>query len=974
MAESILKPIFIKTFLFCLLLFGVTAQGGYGQTLEPGDIVITEFMADPDATNDSEGEYIELYNRRAVPININGFTLSDDGSNSHQIDNGGVLEIPAESFITLAKSGSPGFRPDYAYSSDGSFTLGNSGDEIVLTDTNGKVIARLNHSDSSKGTSLELNDVENVDASGQTNPSDYVESEASFGNADNGSPGSSGKTSTAESPKVRFVTTESTASENSGSGAVKVLLQHPDGNEVTVDVILQASGSGADGEDFVEASPVTLTFPASASNGAKKIAYTPGNDGNFENTEKAVFTLSNLKTSGAATITSPSTHTLEIIDDDPPQIYVNEIHADPASGLDGDADGNGTRDENDDEFIEIVNNQDTDVDISNWEFYNKSDLKHIFSPGTVIPANSALVLFADDKVNPEGNFGGALIQSTNKSATLGLVDAGGTISLQDADGNVILSVDYSDANNDQSIVRTGDVSDGAFIDHSAAAGADGSLFSPGTKVDGTPFGSKQATAFRGSEGWRMVSLPVQSVTFEKFFADFWIQGVKGSDNLNGAGTLFSWKEKEGGTFEVPSNMSNDLRPGQGYIVYAFEDDEYNTPGVQGGFPKTIQLDGKENSTVTNISVSATDDDDSGAIDAEEGWNLLGNPFGTDISASAVIAELETVVTDNANLNAHLYIWDHDGNRGNGEWVELSGSETIAPFQAFFVRYTTTLSENISFTKSALEANQGTGFYKSSDEEALAFELNLHGDKYFDTYTVEFSDKGTTELDRYDAFKLFSLNSNSINLFSTLSNNRLQKNVLPKELESSLEIPLSFDASGRSELIFKWDNKFKNIPNDWEFSLIDQEQNREINLRRSKEYRFTVADVQTQESANTAPKQKSLLNKAANKQYDSRFVLTVKPASQGIANNDLPESAKLNPNYPNPFNPQTTIPYELTEDAEVKLTVWNMIGQKVATLVDGLVEAGSHQETWNAASMPSGIYIARFEVGSKVFTRKMTLIK
>ncbi|MDZ7682526.1 MAG: T9SS type A sorting domain-containing protein [Fodinibius sp.] len=52
----------------------------------------------------------------------------------------------------------------------------------------------------------------------------------------------------------------------------------------------------------------------------------------------------------------------------------------------------------------------------------------------------------------------------------------------------------------------------------------------------------------------------------------------------------------------------------------------------------------------------------------------------------------------------------------------------------------------------------------------------------------------------------------------------------------------------------------------------------------------------------------------------------------------------------------------------------MIGQKVATLVDGLVEAGSHQETWNAASMPSGIYIARFEVGGKVFTRKMTLIK
>lgn len=104
------------------------------------------------------------------------------------------------------------------------------------------------------------------------------------------------------------------------------------------------------------------------------------------------------------------------------------------------------------------------------------------------------------------------------------------------------------------------------------------------------------------------------------------------------------------------------------------------------------------------------------------------------------------------------------------------------------------------------------------------------------------------------------------------------------------------------------------------------------------------------------------------------MLSVQPKGETVEAADLPESVKLNPNYPNPFNPATTIPYELTEDAEVKLTVWNMIGQKVATLVDGLVEAGSHEETWNASNMPSGIYIARFEVGSKVFTRKMTLIK
>ncbi|MDZ7682525.1 MAG: hypothetical protein U5J63_12640 [Fodinibius sp.] len=215
------------------------------------------------------------------------------------------------------------------------------------------------------------------------------------------------------------------------------------------------------------------------------------------------------------------------------------------------------------------------------------------------------------------------------------------------------------------------------------------------------------------------------------------------------------------------------------------------------------------------------------------------------------------------------------------------------------------------TKSSLEANQGADFYKNSADDTFAFDLNLHGEQYFDTYSVEFSEKGSTELDRYDAYKLFSLNANSINLFSTLSNNRLQKNVLPKDLESVLEIPLSFDASGRNSLTFKWDNKFEDFPDDWEFTLIDKEQDREIDLRSSKEYAFNVANSQQQKSAASSTDRNTLLNKAASKDYESRFVLSVNPATQGNSNNnDLPESAKLNPNYPNPFNPQTTIPYEI----------------------------------------------------------------
>jgi hypothetical protein len=320
------------------------------------------------------------------------------------------------------------------------------------------------------------------------------------------------------------------------------------------------------------------------------------------------------------------------------------------------------------------------------------------------------------------------------------------------------------------------------------------------------------------------------------------------------------------------------------------------------------------------------------------------------------------------------VWDHDKS-GGADYVELSqgDGERLAPFQAFWVRYTQDgIDTDVSLSRSDLATNIGTEFYRNDADKQISFSLELHGeDDYYDTYTVEFTEKGSTELDRYDGYHLFSLDPTSINLFSNLSNNRLQKNVLPRELDAKIEIPLSFDVNGRNALTFRWNN-LKDLPGDWEVMLIDQETNREIDLNVAEEYQFTVSSASAAQEQ-TADKE-SLLNKRKTSEEGSRFLLSVSPNFETSGSRDIPESVKLNPNYPNPFNPTTTIPYEIAEDAEVKLTIWNMIGQKVATLVDGMVEAGTHEETWNANNMPSGIYIARFEVGSEVFTRKMTLIK
>lgn len=80
------------------------------------------------------------------------------------------------------------------------------------------------------------------------------------------------------------------------------------------------------------------------------------------------------------------------------------------------------------------------------------------------------------------------------------------------------------------------------------------------------------------------------------------------------------------------------------------------------------------------------------------------------------------------------------------------------------------------------------------------------------------------------------------------------------------------------------------------------------------------------------------------------------------------------NSPNPFNPSTTISFLLTEDISVVLKVFNSIGQEVATLIDGYETAGVKSVIFNAADLPSGIYIYRIQAGSFNESKKMLLIK
>ena len=88
----------------------------------------------------------------------------------------------------------------------------------------------------------------------------------------------------------------------------------------------------------------------------------------------------------------------------------------------------------------------------------------------------------------------------------------------------------------------------------------------------------------------------------------------------------------------------------------------------------------------------------------------------------------------------------------------------------------------------------------------------------------------------------------------------------------------------------------------------------------------------------------------------------------------PEGFRLEQNYPNPFNPSTTIEFGLGARSLVSLDVFNVIGQRVRTLVDGTFEAGNHSVSFDGRGLSSGVYFYRLTSPRWVQTRMMAMVK
>lgn len=468
----------------------------------------------------------------------------------------------------------------------------------------------------------------------------------------------------------------------------------------------------------------------------------------------------------------------------------------------------------------------------------------------------------------------------------------------------------------------------------------------------------------GTQGWRLLASPVADSSFAPLLDNIWTQGFTGAKTENGSPNVYTWDATsatgENTNWKALMRMDTTMQPGSAALVYVFSDDNYDEPG-DAGFPKTLTVQGVEPLGTQSLS---------GTLNPNvNGFTLLGNPFRYDIDWDAFTK---------TGLSNSVYVYDHNASgwkSWNGTLGSLSGG-VIGAYNGFFVQ-TQAGSPGLSIADSAktyaTEAFLGKEMAKA-DPSYLSLELKSESG-FTNKAWVQFSEEGDVGLDASDALQMTPLSSNYVTLASLLNDTtHLDINSLPV-MEEEIEIPLVLQTTeaGISHSITKGD---WNLPEGSQLTLHDSEL--DITTDLSAPYVFTInAGKARQVSPQAPPNLSEIVNPVKRKQDAPRFVVRISLAQtvDTEPDTDLPTSVELMQNYPNPFNPSTTIMFGVPETGKVTLEVFDVMGRKVATLLDGDVRtAGRHSVQFTASQMASGIYIYRLRVGNEVLTKKLTLIK
>ena len=473
--------------------------------------VYNELHIDPasDITGDANGdgtrnaiedEFVELVNTGAAAFDLSGYYMTDNAepnlASRHTFPQGTVVD--AGQAIVVFGGGTPTSPTNFggsvvqtASEDNGGVGLGNSDRTLYIKNADGLTVLSQSY-DASQG-----NINQSITRSPDLTGNFVTHSGVLAANGNLFSPGmklDSTAFYTHTSTKVQFQVMRATYREGDDATVdIAVTINGASATNATEVTVGLIGGTGT-ADDIGGYSSQTLTF-AAGSTATQKVTLTVADDDLQEGNETFEFELTSPTGGESAAVASPSKFTLTLADDDISNpLILNEVLTDPPIDdtstpdvNEGDANGDGTRDYSDDEFVELVNTNTTELDISGYTVSDMAAVRHTFAEGSILSGGGVALLFGGG--TPTGSFGGAEVVATADYGSLGLNNSGDKLTVKDKDGNIIIEFEWGgstiyEGGARQSLTRDPDLI-GDFVLHSTTVA--GGLFSPGTQSSGSPF-------------------------------------------------------------------------------------------------------------------------------------------------------------------------------------------------------------------------------------------------------------------------------------------------------------------------------------------------------------------------------------------------------------------------------------------------------------------------------------------------------
>jgi hypothetical protein len=358
------------------------------------------------------------------------------------------------------------------------------------------------------------------------------------------------------------------------------------------------------------------------------------------------------------------------------------------------------------------------------------------------------------------------------------------------------------------------------------------------------------------------------------------------------------------------------------------------------------------------------------------WNLVGNPYGYDVEISKILSD------NNSKFHSTVYKMDdsNPGYKTHNGYVGNIDNGLIKPFDGFWIQAGSN-GDVFEFHESCmrkghLNENGGSG-RTTTDESIGSAVFTFSNGELTSSIYISFTEQGEINLDDLDAKQIMPM-SPAYHLTSMFreSGKSLSINNLPSYLPNDISIEMDVMLLGTTETQYEtqatqmnmtWD--ITSLPTGISLGLMNNftEQTFDLygfpsanfNMPEKGGFEFPMDLMQTYPDVGQA-------------QFTLHVYSDMASSDENI--NIVPDDIALHNAYPNPFNPSTTIQFDVKEMNHIKLNIYDISGRQVANLISKTMAPGNHQISWNPGTLSSGVYLIELNSGTKSLKQKVTYIK